>query len=158
MAVDVGQRAPDFTLYDADRKQRKLSEFHGKNVVLAFYPGAFTGVCTKEMCALRDSLTQFNSMNAQVVGISVDPFGALKAFSDQNKLGFPVLSDFNRQVVRQYDVAFQNLGGVEGYVAANRAVFVLDKNGVVRYKWVAPQPVNEPNYEEVKQAVAKLPK
>ena len=158
MAVDVGQRAPDFTLYDADRKQRKLSEFHGKNVVLAFYPGAFTGVCTKEMCALRDSLTQFNSMNAQVVGISVDPFGALKAFSDQNKLGFPVLSDFNRQVVRQYDVAFQNLGGVEGYVAANRAVFVLDKNGVVRYKWVAPQPANEPNYEEVKQAVAKLPK
>ena len=158
MAVDVGQRAPDFTLYDADRKQRKLSEFHGKNVVLAFYPGAFTGVCTKEMCALRDSLTQFNSMNAQVVGISVDRFGALKAFSDQNKLGFPVLSDFNRQVVRQYDVAFQNLGGVEGYVAANRAVFVLDKNGVVRYKWVAPQPVNEPNYEEVKQAVAKLPK
>ena len=158
MAVEVGQRAPDFTLYDADRKQRKLSEFHGKNVVLAFYPGAFTGVCTKEMCALRDSLTQFNSMNAQVVGISVDPFGALKAFSDQNKLGFPVLSDFNRQVVRQYDVTFQNLGGVEGYVAANRAVFVLDKNGVVRYKWVAPQPVNEPNYEEVKQAVAKLPK
>ena len=158
MAVEVGQRAPDFTLYDADRKQRKLSEFHGKNVVLAFYPGAFTGVCTKEMCALRDSLTQFNSMNAQVVGISVDPFGALKAFSDQNKLGFPVLSDFNRQVVRQYDVTFQNLGGVEGYVAANRAVFVLDKNGVVRYKWVAPQPANEPNYEEVKQAVAKLPK
>ena len=158
MAVDVGQRAPDFTLYDADRKQRKLSEFHGKNVVLAFYPGAFTGVCTKEMCALRDSLTQFNSMNTQVVGISVDPFGSLKAFSDQNKLGFPVLSDFNRQVVRQYDVTFQNLGGVEGYVAANRAVFVLDKNGVVRYKWVAPQPVNEPNYEEVKQAVAKLPK
>ena len=158
MAVEVGQRAPEFTLYDADRKQRKLSEFHGKNVVLAFYPGAFTGVCTKEMCALRDSLTQFNSMNAQVVGISVDPFGALKAFSDQNKLGFPVLSDFNRQVVKQYDVTFQNLGGVEGYVAANRAVFVLDTNGVVRYKWVAPGPGQEPNYDEVKQAVAKLPK
>jgi peroxiredoxin len=158
MAVDVGQRAPEFTLYDADRKQRKLSEFTGKNVVLAFFPGAFTGVCTKEMCTLRDSLAQFNNMNAQVVGISVDPFGSLKAFSDQNKLGFPLLSDFNRQVVRQYDVAFQNLGGVEGYVSANRAVFVVDKSGVVRYKWTAASPANEPNYEEVKQAVAKLPK
>jgi peroxiredoxin len=158
MAVEVGQRAPDFTLYDADRKQRKLSEFQGKNVVLAFFPGAFTGTCTKEMCTLRDDLSQFNNMNAQVVGISVDPYGSLKAFSDQNKLGFPLLSDFNRQVVSQYDVAFQSLGGVEGYVAANRAVFVLDNNGVVRYKWVAPGPGTEPNYEEVKQAVSRLPK
>jgi peroxiredoxin len=158
MAAEVGQAAPDFTLYDADRKQRKLSEFKGKNVVLAFFPGAFTGVCTKEMCTLRDSLAQFNSMNAQVVGISVDPFGSLKAFSDQNKLGFPLLSDFDRQAVKQYDVAFRNLGGVEGYVAASRAIFVLDKGGVIRYKWVGPTPGVEPNYEEVSQAVARLPK
>jgi peroxiredoxin len=158
MAAEVGQAAPDFTLYDADRKQRKLSEFKGKNVVLAFFPGAFTGVCTKEMCTLRDSLAQFNSMNAQVVGISVDPFGSLKAFSDQNKLGFPLLSDFDRQTVKQYDVAFPNLGGVEGYVASKRAVFVLDKGGVIRYKWVGPTPGVEPNYEEVSQAVARLPK
>jgi peroxiredoxin len=158
MAAEVGHAAPEFTLYDADRKQRKLSEFKGKNVVLAFFPGAFTGVCTKEMCTLRDSLAQFNSMNAQVIGISVDPFGSLKAFSDQNKLGFPLLSDFDRQAVKQYDVAFRNLGGVEGYVAASRAIFVLDKGGVVRYKWVGPTPGVEPNYDEVRQAVAGLPK
>ena len=158
MAAEVGHAAPDFTLYDADRKQRKLSEFKGKNVVLAFFPGAFTGVCTKEMCTLRDSLGQFNSMNAQVIGISVDPFGSLKAFSDQNKLGFPLLTDFDRQAVKQYDVAFPNLGGVEGYVSAKRAVFVLDKGGVIRYKWVGPTPGVEPNYEEVSQAVARLPR
>jgi peroxiredoxin len=156
MAVDVGQSAPDFTLYDTDRKQRSLSEFKGKNVVLAFFPAAFSGVCTTEMCILRDNVDQFNSMNAQVIGISVDPIASQKAWSDQNHLQFPILSDFGRQVVNQYGVAFQNLGGVEGYVAANRAVLVLDKAGVVRYKWVAPNPGTEPNYDEVKQAVSSL--
>jgi peroxiredoxin len=156
MAVEVGQSAPDFTLYDTDRKQRSLSEFKGKNVVLAFFPAAFSGVCTTEMCTFRDRSDQFNSMNAQVVGISVDPPGSQKAWSDQNHLQFPLLSDFNRQVVNQYGVAFQNLGGMQGYVAANRAVLVLDKNGVVRYKWVALSPGTEPNYDEVREAVSKL--
>jgi peroxiredoxin len=156
MAVEVGQSAPDFTLYDTDRKQRSLSEFKGKNVVLAFFPGAFTGVCTAEMCALRDRIDQFNSMDAQVVGITVDPPFAQKAWSEQNHINYPFLSDFNRQVVNQYGVAFQNLAGMEGYVAANRAVLVLDKDGVVRYKWVAPSPGTEPDYDEVREAVSKL--
>lgn len=156
MAVEVGQPAPDFTLYDTDRQQRSLSEFKGKNVVLAFFPAAFSGVCTKEMCSFRDQSGQFNSMNAQVVGISVDPPGSQKAWAEQNNLQFPLLSDFNRKVVNQYGVAFQNLGGMEGYVAANRAVVVLDKNGVVQYKWVAPNPGTEPNYDEVREAVGKL--
>jgi peroxiredoxin len=156
MAVDVGQSAPDFTLYDTDRKQRSLSEFKGKNVVLAFFPGAFTGVCTTEMCALRDNIDQFNSMNAQVIGITVDPPFAQKAWTDQNKVNYPFLSDFSREVVNQYGLTFANLAGLEGYVAANRAVLVLDKTGVVRYKWVAPNPGTEPNYDEVKQAVSGL--
>lgn len=156
MPVEVGQPAPDFTLYDTERQQRSLSEFKGKKVVLAFFPAAFSGVCTKEMCSFRDQSSQFNSLNAQVVGISVDPPASQKAWSDQNNLQFPLLSDFNRQVVNQYGVAFQNLGGVEGYVAANRAVVVLDKDGTVQYKWVAPNPGTEPNYDEVKEAVARL--
>jgi peroxiredoxin len=156
MAVEVGQSAPDFTLYDTDRKQRSLSEFKGKNVVLAFFPGAFTGVCTTEMCALRDNIDQFNSMNAQVIGITVDPPFAQKAWTDQNKVNYPFLSDFSREVVNQYGLTFANLAGLEGYVAANRAVLVLDKTGVVRYKWVAPNPGTEPNYDEVKQAVSGL--
>lgn len=158
MAVEVGQTAPDFNLYDTDRKERKLSEFKGKNVVLAFFPGAFTGVCTTEACALRDQMDQFNSMNAQVLGISVDPPFSQKVWADQNQVNYPFLSDFNRQVVNQYGVALPNLAGMQGYVAANRAVFVVDKDGVVRYKWVAPSPATEPNYDEVRQALSGLPR
>ena len=158
MAAEVGQAAPEFTLYDTDRKQRRLSEFKGKNVVLAFFPGAFTGVCTTEACALRDRTDQFSSLNAQIVGVSVDPPFSQKVWVEQNNVKYPFLSDFSRQVVNQYGIALQNLAGMEGYVAAKRAVFVLDKGGVVRYKWVAPTPGVEPNYDEVRQAVAQLPK
>ena len=109
MAAEVGQAAPDFTLYDTERKRRSLSEFKGKNVVLAFFPGAFTGVCTTEACALRDQVDQFNSMNAQVVGITVDPPFSQKAWVDANNVNYPFLSDFNRQTVNDYDVALPNL-------------------------------------------------
>lgn len=156
MAAEVGQAAPDFTLYDTDRNQRSLSEFKGKNVVLAFFPGAFTGVCTTEACALRDQLDQFNSMNAQVVGISVDPPFAQKKWADDNGVNYPFLSDFNRQAVNAYDVALPNLAGMEGYVAANRAVVVVDGEGVVRYRWVAPSPATEPDYDAVRAAVSQL--
>ncbi len=156
MAVEVGQTAPDFTLYDTDRNQRSLSEFRGKNVVLAFFPGAFTGVCTTEMCALRDQLDQFNSMNAQVIGITVDPPFAQKAWCDANNVNYPFLSDFAREVITEYDLAFPNLAGMQGYVAANRAVLILDGDGVVRYKWVAPNPGVEPDYDEVRNAAAQL--
>ena len=156
MAIEIGQQAPGFSLYDQDRNKRTLAEFRGKNVVLAFYPGAFTDVCTTEMCTLRDQAGELDSLNAQVLGISVDSPFAQKAWSDANSLNFPVLSDFNREVVDQYDVAFPNLGGLQGYVAANRAVFILDRDGVVRYRWLAPSPADEPNYEEVRRALGKL--
>ncbi|HJN87991.1 MAG: peroxiredoxin [Dehalococcoidia bacterium] len=156
MAVDVGQPAPEFSLYDTDRGRRSLGEFKGKNVVLAFFPGAFTGTCTTEMCALRDRADQFNSLNAQVLGISVDPPFSQKVWAENNELNFPVLSDFNREVVNLYDIALQDLAGLEGYVAAKRAVFVLDKGGVVRYKWVAPAPGKEPLYDEIKEALDRL--
>ena len=94
MAIKVGSKAPEFTLFDTDKKPRSLSEFRGKNVVLAFYPGAFTGVCTKELCAFRDAMSNFNNLNAQVVGISVDSPFANKAFATQNNLQFPLLSDY----------------------------------------------------------------
>ena len=156
MAVEIGQAAPEFSLYDADRNQQSLSSFKGKNVILAFFPGAFTGVCTTEMCALRDRMDQFNSLNTQVLGISVDAPFALKAWADANNLNFPMLSDFSRQAVNQYDVALQNLAGMEGYVAANRAVFIVDKDGVVRYKWIAPAPVDEPDYDEIRGVLEGL--
>ncbi len=156
MSVEIGKKAPDFKLYDTDRKERTLSEFAGKKVVLAFYPGAFTGVCTKEMCNFRDSLSRFNDVNAQVIGISVDPPFSNKAFADQNKLNFPILSDFNRAAVKAYDAYHENFIGLNGYTAAKRAVFVVDKGGVVQYKWVSDNPGVEPNYDEVIKAVEAI--
>ena len=157
MAVEVGQRAPDFTLYDSNNQQRALSEFKGKNVVLAFFPGVFTGTCTTEMCTLRDQSDRFNSLNAQVLGISVDPTFSQKAWAAQHNLEFPILSDYSREVIKQYDVEFPNLAGLEGYTAADRAVFVLDKEGVVRYKWLAPNLGTEPDYDEIRGALGQLP-
>jgi peroxiredoxin len=156
MAAEVGQKAPDFTLFDSAKQPTKLSDSKGKNVVLAFYPGAFTGVCTTEMCTFRDRFDSFNSMNAQVVGVSVDGIFAQKAFSDANNLNFPLLSDFNRETVEAYGVALPNFAGMEGYTASERAVFVIDKDGVIRFRWVGENPGVEPDYDEVQRQVDAL--
>lgn len=156
MALKVGDKAPEFTLVDSDRKERKSSEFAGKTNVLVFYPGAFTGVCTKEMCSFRDSLAEFNKMNAQVIGISVDAPAANKAFAAHNHLDFPVLSDFTREVSKKYGGIYDSFGGVKGLSASKRSVFVLDQKGVVRYAWITEDPAVEPNYEEVRKAVAAI--
>jgi peroxiredoxin len=132
MPVKVGDKAPDFTLVDTDKKPRSLQEFLGKKTVLVFYPGAFTGVCTKEMCSFRDALTRFNELNAQVVGISVDSPFANKAFAEHNKLMFPLLCDYNRAAIKAYDIVHDGFGGLNGYVAAKRSVFILDGSGSLR--------------------------
>ncbi len=154
--VEVGQKAPEIELVDTERKPVKISDFKGKTTVLAFYPGAFTGVCTKEMCTFRDSMSKFNSLDANVVGISVDPPFSNKAFKDANKLNFVILSDYARNGVRTYGVAHEDFVGLKGYTAAKRSVFVLDKDGVVQFKWIADNPGIEPNYEQVAKEVEKL--
>ncbi len=153
MPLKTGDKVSDFTLFDADRKPRSLKEFLGKKTVLAFFPGAFTGVCTKEMCTFRDSLSELNKLNAQVVGISVDGTFANKAFSDQNRLTFPLLSDFTRAVSRKNAGVYQDFAGLTGYEAAKRAVFVLDSAGVVKYAWISENPGVEPNYAEITKAL-----
>src|SRR5262245_2594594 len=102
MPVDVGSRAPDFTLTNDERQPVTLSQQRGKPVVLAFFPAAFSSVCQKELCTFRDSMVQLNQAKAQVFGISVDTFFTLKAFHDQQQLTFPLLSDFNKQAIRDY--------------------------------------------------------
>jgi peroxiredoxin len=156
MALNVGSKAPEFTLYDTDKKTRSLGEFKGKKTVLAFYPGAFTGVCTKEVCAFRDSLSELNTLNAQVVGISVDSPYANKAFAAQNGLGFPLLSDPDRSVSMKYGGVYEGFGGLKGYTASKRAVYVLDTAGTVKYAWSTEDPGVEPNYDEVKKAVGSI--
>jgi peroxiredoxin len=157
MALKAGDKAPDFKLIDTDRKERSLGEFLGKKTVLAFFPGAFTGVCTKEMCTLRDSLANLTSLNAQIVAISVDSPFANKGFAEANKLAFPILSDFSRSVSSQYTGLYQDFAGLKGYTAAKRAVFLLDKSGTVKYVWVSEtNPGEEPPYAEVTKALSSF--
>src|SRR4029450_7595223 len=146
MAADVGSKAPDFTLMNQDREAVTLSQLKGKPVVLAFFPAAFSGVCQKELCTVRDSMGALNKASAQVLGISVDTFFALKAFQDQQKLNFPLLSDFNKEATRSYGVFNEDMIGLKGI--AKRAVFVLDKDGIVRHREVLEDARNEPDYQK----------
>jgi glutaredoxin-dependent peroxiredoxin len=153
MSITQGSVAPEFTLYDSEKKLRSLSEFRGKKVVLAFYPGAFTGVCTKELCSFRDSISKFNELNAQVVGISVDSPFANKAFASQNNLQFPLLSDYTRETCKQYGGVHEDFAGIKGYSASKRAVFVLDTKGIVLYHWISENPGVEPPYDDISKAL-----
>ena len=152
---EVGSKAPDFALYDYDKKVRNLSEFlvKGRRTILAFFPGAFTGTCTKEMCTFRDMYTELEKLNGMVVGVSVDAPFAQKAFAEKYNLTFPLLCDFKREVIKRYGVVWNNLSGVEGYDTANRAIFVLDDSGKVLYKWVAKEPGVLPDFEAIKKAL-----
>ena len=154
--LSVNDIAPEFTLKNTNREDVSLSDHSDKTVVLAFYPGAYTGVCDTEMCTLQDNLNAFNDLNATVLGISVDSPWANGGFSKQYKLEFDLLSDLDRKVIKDYDVLFTGLGGVEGYTCANRAVFII-KDGVIKYNWEAePNRGVEPNYDEIKSTLENL--
>ena len=154
MAADVGSKAPDFTLTNQERQPVTLSAQRGRPVVLAFFPAAFSSVCQKELCTFRDSMARLGQAEAQVYGISVDTFFTLKAFHDQQKLSFPLLSDFNKQAIRDYGVFNEDMIGLKGI--AKRAVFVIDKDGVVRHREVLEDARNEPDYEKVFASLATL--
>jgi peroxiredoxin len=154
MSVEVGSEAPDFTLTNHDRQPVTLSQQRGQPVVLAFFPAAFSSVCTKELCTFRDSLARLNAANAQVFGVSVDTFFALKAFHDQQGLTFPLLSDFNKEAIHKYGVFNENMVGLKGI--AKRAVFVIDAAGIIRYREVLDDARNEPDYGRVFAAVDSL--
>ncbi len=156
MVVKVGDMAPDFELSDAKNKVRKLSEFRGGNVVLAFFPGAFTGVCTKEMCAFRDSMAAFNDMKAKVLGISVDTPFSLAKFAETNNLNFDLLSDHGKHVITEYGIVHKNFIGLPKLDVSKRSVFVLDKTGKVVYEWVSEDPGKEPDYQAIKDKLKTM--
>jgi peroxiredoxin len=137
-----------------DREPVTLSAQRGRPVVLAFFPAAFSSTCTQELCMLRDSLSQLSRADAAVLGISVDTFFALKAFQAQQGLPFPLLSDFNKEVIRAYGVYNDDMIGLHG--VAKRAVFVLDTQGVVRHREVLEDARNEPNYMKLFTALEGL--
>lgn len=152
MPLKVGTHAPHVTLFDTDRTAVNFPE-HGHVTVLVFFPAAFTSVCTKEVCAFRDAIADYQTLSAQVYGISVDSPFALAEFKKQQNLTFPLLSDHKHQAIKAYDVIFENLANV-GFTAATRSVFVVDPNGHVAWAWVSENPGQEPSYEDVKRAVA----
>jgi peroxiredoxin len=151
----VGDQAPDFTLQDANRKPVSLHDFAGRTVVLAFFPAAFSNTCTAEMGVMRDSLSQFGHANAQVLGISVYLPFSLKQFKQMQHINFPLLSDFDRQVIETYGVVDRNFSGFTGGVA-RRAVFVVDGSGRIAWEWIADEPGQQPDYARVLEVVDQI--
>ena len=145
----IGKSAPNFTLKNTEKSDVSLSDYKGKTVILAFYPGAFTGVCDNEMCAFQDNFSKLGNANTAVIGISVDSPWANAEFAKKYNLEFELLSDIDREVVNAYDAKFVGLGGIEGYVSANRVVIVIDNEGIIKHRWVAENPGVEPDYDAI---------
>ena len=143
------EKAPNFTLNNTSKEEVSLSDYQGETVILAFYPGAFTGVCDKEMCSLQDNLSELNAVGAKVIGISVDSPWANGEFARKYEIEFELLSDLDREVIDSYDTKFVGLGGLEGYVSANRAIVIVEPKGFVKYRWVAENPGVEPDYQQI---------
>lgn len=153
MSVDVGSKAPDFTLMNQDREPVALNAELAKGaVVLAFFPAAFSSVCEKELCTFRDSMAELTGLQAQVLGVSVDTFFALKAWSERQQFGFPLLSDFNKDVIAAYGVVNPDMIGLKNI--AKRAVFVIGPDGVVKHREVLEDARNEPDYGQVREALS----
>lgn len=157
MPIAVGTKAPDFTLKSkspADVEVKLSNNFGAKNTVLLFFPLAFTGVCTSEMCDVTAGLNSYKDLNADVIGISVDSPFAQAAWAQKEKIGITLASDLNKTTTKAYDVVFPMLAGV-GDTSA-RAAFVIDKNGVVQYAEQTPTPKDLPNFAKIKETLAKL--
>lgn len=155
MALKPGDKAPDFTLRASDKSQISLKDYHGKNVVLLFYPLAFTGVCTKELCYMRDSLAEYEQLNAQILAISVDSLYTLAKWKEEQGFNFPLLSDFNKTVSKKYDTLYKDFV-FEMKGVSKRSAFVIDREGIVRYAEVLDNAGELPNFEAVRKTLAAL--
>jgi peroxiredoxin len=151
--IKIGDNAPDFELLDTNQESHKLSNYKNNQTILAFFPAAGSPVCTTEMCNFRDNLNSLKGNNAQILGISVDSPFANKVFAEHHNLNFPILSDYNRNIIEKYDVVMPSLGKLKDYKAAKRAIFVVDNDQKIKYKWVSDNPLIEPNYEEIRNAI-----
>jgi glutaredoxin-dependent peroxiredoxin len=155
MTVQVGQAAPQFTLPDTERNQVSLGDLKGKNVLVLFFPMAFTGVCTTELCSIRDNIANYNNANAQVLGISVDSPFTLAKFKEEQKLNFTLLSDFNKEVSVAYGAFYETfIGWMKG--VSKRSAFIIDAAGVVRYAEVLESAGDLPNFEAINTTLAGL--
>ena len=155
MTVVTGKPAPDFTLFDTDKNKVTLSDLRGKNILLLFFPQAFTGTCTKELCAIRDDISRYSNVNAQVIGISVDSVFTLKKYKEEQQYNFPLLSDFNKVVSALYgslyDIWILDMKGV-----SKRSAFIIDKIGVLQYREVLENAAEIPDFNAINQKLEIL--
>jgi peroxiredoxin len=155
MALEIGQKAPEFSLYNSDKNKVNLADFKGKKVVLLFFPQAFTGICTNELCSVRDDIGRYEQADAQVLAISVDSVFTLNQFKQQQNYNFPLLSDFNKEISRAYDAIYEqwilDMKGV-----SKRSAFVIDREGIIRYAEVLESPADLPNFDAVNTILAQI--
>jgi peroxiredoxin len=155
MKIEVGQAAPGFTLFDSEKKEVSLGELKGKNVLLLFFPLAFTSVCTKELCEVRDTISIYNNANAAVFGISSDSLFTLAKFKEEQNLNFSLLSDYNKDTATAYGSLYETFGfGMKG--VAKRSAFVIDKDGIIRYAEVLENAGEVPDFTAIRDVLAKL--
>jgi peroxiredoxin len=152
----LGKPAPAFTLFDTDKKATNLADFKGQNVVVLFFPLAFTGVCTTELCSIRDNIAIYNNANAQVLGISVDSLFTLGKFKEEQKLNFPLLSDFNKVASKSFDVLYDVFPAFEMQGVSKRSAFVIDKEGLVQYEEVCATPGDLPDFAAIQNVLNTL--
>jgi peroxiredoxin len=155
MKPEAGQAAPDFTLYDTDKQKVSLNSYKGKNVVLLFFPFAFSGTCTAELCSVRDNYNWYTSLNAEVLGISTDSVFALKKYKEDQQYNFKLLSDFNKAASAAYGSLYDNFI-FETMGVSRRSAFVIDANGIVRYAEVLENASEQPDFSKIKTCIESL--
>lgn len=154
MAIQTGQKAPDFRLLSTDRSEVTLDQYKGKKLLLLFFPLAFTGVCTAELCSTRDNISIYENADAEVLAVSVDSNATLKVFKEQNQFNFTLASDFNKNASKAYDAYYEDFFGLHG--VAKRSAFVIDAEGIIRYAEVLDNAGDLPNFEKIQQVLASL--
>jgi len=155
MGLTIGQNAPEFILHDTEKKIVTLAEFKGNNLLLLFFPLAFTGVCTKELCSVRDNIAAYNNVNAKVFGISVDSPQTLARFKEEQHLNFPLLSDFNKEASIVYGCLYDAfIGWMKG--VSKRSAFIIDKEGIIQYAEVLENAGDLPDFEKIREILSSL--
>jgi peroxiredoxin len=156
MTLQKGDKAPDFTLFNTEKNPVSLADFKGKNLIVHFFPLAFTGVCTKQLCTVRDAISMYKNDNADVVAISVDTVFTLGKFKEEQNLSFDLLSDFNKEVSASYGSLFETFPALGMKGVAKRSAFVIDKDGVIQYAEVLESPGDLPNFDAINATLAEL--
>ena len=155
MKIEKGQKAPDFSLYSSDKSRITLSELKNQNILLLFFPVAFTGTCTQELCSVRDNINLYNDIDAKVFGISVDSVYSLARYKEEQRLNFPLLSDFNKEASIAYGCLYDTFSyDMKG--VSKRSAFVIDKNGIIQYAEVLEKATDLPNFEAIQKALRSV--